>query len=153
MEPNYWAERLTMARAKDALHRAVFEVGDEQWEGIVRRRRRKLFGLILPDAPVIDIGCAWGWNRDVMPESYRGRYVGIDICPEFIDMAQERYPADTWLLMDARKTLFSDLEFDHAMLGSIKGMLISHKGLDAWEEVEREVNRIAKQMHILEYNE
>ncbi len=152
MDPTYWAERLDLAIGKDALHRSVFEVGDQQWAEITERRRKHL-KVILPTDSVIDIGCAWGWNRDCMATTYRGFYTGIDICPQFLEMARERHPADLWFLMDARLLQYADNSFDVAVLGSIKGMLISHKGMDAWQEVEKEVSRVAKKLLILEYNE
>src|SRR5260370_41313836 len=42
----------------------------------------------------------------------RSRYVGIDIVPGYIELARQRYPAGSFLHMDARKLTFQDNRFD-----------------------------------------
>lgn len=76
------------------------------------RYRRALFGRA--DGRVLDVACGMGTNVRYLPDTVE--YVGIDVSPEMIEKAQERFDelerGETVLEMDAQSLDFADDSFD-----------------------------------------
>jgi len=54
-----------------------------------------------PTSTVLDVGCGYGDMYDyLLGNGYRGRYIGIDLLPHFIDEAQQRFSEAIFVLGD-----------------------------------------------------
>lgn len=161
LDPSFWRQRLQSATADGAtgqLHRAVFECSPERWQRIEAKHREILARHIQPGDSILDAGCGWGRLLDLLPAAWHttGRYVGVDLSPDFIDMARQRYPGKLFLLGDLRHLLANGLldgEFHWAVLVSIRPMVRRELGEEVWQQMERELHRVAERLLFLEYDE
>jgi ubiquinone/menaquinone biosynthesis C-methylase UbiE len=61
---------------------------------------------------ILDVGCATGSCGATIVPLKRNRYVGIDVVPQYVARAAQRFPAARFLTMDARRLDFADASFD-----------------------------------------
>lgn len=64
---------------------------------------------------ILDIGCSTGNCASALVCMRENRYVGIDISPQYVQLAQKRHPLGTFKQMDARNLLFKNNSFDIVM--------------------------------------
>lgn len=151
-DPAFWAKRLSDAPA-DSIHRSVFECHTSLWKSIEDRHRRILGTYIDAGDSVLDVGCAYGRMINLMPQAWHlsdeGRYVGVDICPQFIDAANNLHPGWYFDVCSAACLPYADDSFDWAVLISVRRMLLVNT--DLWPSVELELLRAAQRLLILEY--
>lgn len=154
-EPSFWKGRL---EAASTLHHSVYRCHDDLWHRSCENFSRLLAKHIKPFDFVLDVGCAYGRLLDLMPKAWteagsRFRYRGIDISPDFIELATRKYPGVQFNVMDIRN-IPEDWygQFDWAVLGSIKGMVIREAGEDVWQEMRKKLKRCARRLLIIEYN-
>ena len=75
------------------LHHAIYKCGNaDDWQRIESQHRRVLAQYVLPNDSVLDVGCGWGRLAYLLPTTWRGDYLGIDITPEFLSIAQQNHP-------------------------------------------------------------
>lgn len=143
-EPGFWKERIDWA-VKDFF--TVYVTTDEDWN-YIRKVHKELMDTHIPkESKVLDAGCGYGrWSENF------DNYTGIDISPDFIDMAKSKYPDKTFLVADLSKLPFKKQEFDWAFCVSIKAMVIGNLGEAVWEKYLRQLKKVAKNVLILEYS-
>lgn len=151
--PGYWAKRFRDA-PKEAFHQAIFRCSSEQWRKIEDRHRLLLFRKISPDDSILDVGCGWGRLLDLLPAAWDGNYLGIDLCPDFVHLAREKFLERMFVIADFRDYLghLHDHQFDWAIMISIRPMIIRHLGNECWEAVERQLRRVCRRLLYLEYD-
>lgn len=65
---------------------------------------------------ILDVGCAAGFFYGLLREyGWRKPYTGVDITPEFVEKARERYPEAHFEVADATELPFDDGEFDFVL--------------------------------------
>jgi SAM-dependent methyltransferase len=101
-------QRALVARELDAMYKGAavtpFDVLAKALRPLLTRH---------PSAPVLEIGCASGYYREVL-RYLLGRpidYTGVDYSPAMINMARDYYPAGTFLVADGAKLPFPDQAF------------------------------------------
>lgn len=151
LDPNYWKQRLEQAQKGD-LHHAVFRCPKDRWLRIEEKHRQILDRYIDPDDAILDAGCGWGRLLSLMPDDWKGGYLGIDISPDFIALAETLHPDRSFFVGDLRQ-LPSGLKVDVAILISIRPMVKRELGNEVWNKMERELRRCAKVILYLEYDE
>ncbi len=161
LNPLYWSERLKAAQ-KTSLHHAIFKCSDAQWLRIGQRHKEILASTIRETENVLDCGCAWGRLLTMLPSSWKGWYVGVDISPDFIAMARgmwRHYPhhnralfyqADLLRLHEAIDV--TNVQLDWAVLISIRPMVRRNLSEDVWQRMEAQVRVAAKRLLFLEYD-
>lgn len=152
-DPVYWQRRMLKATEQ---HHAVFRCPKVKWDAIAEKHKSILAKHINPTDSVLDVGCGWGRLLELMPEDWCGDYTGIDLSPDFLRKARATYPKRDFRLMDARdlSSLYKEgLEFDWAILVSIRPMIINYKGIDEWQVVEYNINLLTDRTLFLEYDE
>lgn len=73
----------------------------------------KLMSLLLPNPRVIDIGCGSGRDAKIF-HSLGAQVVGIDFCPNLLEIAKKQAPDVDFQLMDIESLDFPDSSFDAA---------------------------------------
>jgi len=151
--PEYWRQRLELARAGH-LHHAIFKTPLANWQAIEAKHRTILARTIQPTDSVLDAGCGWGRLLTLMPETWKGRYLGVDLSPDFIKLARQAHFHRSFVVGDLRSLNFiPDGEvYDFAILISIRPMVRRNMGDDAWQQMEAELRRVAKKLLFLEYD-
>src|SRR5688572_5696278 len=91
LDPQYWKERLEQAQ-RGHLHHAVFRCPLDRWQRIEARHSEILARLIGPTDSVLDAGCGYGRLLDLLPATWRGGYLGVDLSPDLIRLAECRLP-------------------------------------------------------------
>jgi len=89
---------------------------------------------------ILDIGCSTGVCANTIVSMDRNRYVGIDIEPGYIHLANKRYPQGTFLVMDVRDLQFEDNSFDVVLFIST----LHHMDDELAKGCIREVKRVVK---------
>lgn len=148
LNPDYWSGRL---RGASLRHMAVFRTTPDNWLAIERRHREILGRLIKPSDSVLDIGCGWGRLLGMLPEGWDGDYLGVDLCPEFVAIAQREHPGFAFVAGDATEFLSrAPVETDWAVMISIRPMILRNLGEEYWRSLECVVSRCAKRLLYLE---
>ena len=155
LDKAYWQERLVKAK-ETALHHSVFRCSVDTWQRIEARHREILAETISDHESVLDAGCGYGRLLGLMPGRWRGRYLGVDLSPDFIALAEQTWicgPNRMFLCGDVRKLGFIlEKEWDIAVLISIRPMVIRNCGESVWQEMESELRRVTKRRLYLEYS-
>ena len=137
----FWKKRID---GETEIHKTVYVVAKVGWDRIEAYNKK----IVQKETSgkILDAGCGYGrmseWVKD---------YTGIDFSPDFIALAQKRYPDKKFVIGDLRKLPFKDREFDWAVCISIKNMIQRYVGLEDWDLMEKELKRVAKKVLILEY--
>jgi SAM-dependent methyltransferase len=156
VNPVYWKDRLDKVRThKLSLHRSVFVCPDIRWRFIEETHRTIIIKLIKPTDSIIDIGCGYGRLLNLMPPTWRGCYLGLDICEEFLSMARETHKGMSFLHYDILNPKF-ELPYrlaDWCVLASFKYMIIRNLGDEAWKVAEANISKLCRYALYLEYDE
>lgn len=87
------------------------------------------------DCSILDVGCGFGDFFDFLWKAgWRGRYVGIDITHEAIDIARQKYPQATFNVGDMDTSFPDDAQgvFDYVVGISTFTIKIASKNTDAY---------------------
>lgn len=156
-DPNYWARRITDAKVSD--HHSIYLCGIEEWRKIEARHRQILRGLIHPDDSILDVGCGYGRLLTLLPRSWVGNYLGIDLCPEFVAKARKEHPdrRSSFVVMNVLDLPGANpdagVHFDWAVLVSIKQMMLRNLPPENWVRVEGIIKKAARRVLLLEYDD
>lgn len=155
LNPEYWKRRLQES-PPDCLHQSVFKCDKARWELIEAKHRLILAKHILFADSVLDAGCGWGRLLDLMPSTWGGLYCGMDISPDFIEMAR-RMHIDRPHAFVCQDMLCLDhvgsKRFDWGVLISIRPMIKRHLGSEHWDKIEVNLKRVCVKLLYLEYDE
>lgn len=162
--PGFWTRRLERAKAMQEIHRAVYDVPLEEWDDIQRIHSRLLPKLVHPGEKVLDAACGYGGLLDCLPrktvqEWWTNDYIGIDLCPAFIEEANIRLSRklkhpnpNSYLVADlADLSRFEKGEFDVCIARSLEGMVVGNMGIHKWRIIQAELLRVAKRLVLLNY--
>ena len=157
LNPEYWSERLEKAK-KSFLHFSIFKAPIDTWEAVERKHESILLEHIKDTDSILDVGCGYGRLLTLMPPSWTGPYTGIDLSPEFIELAREKYPYKRnsfhvhSILHGPVKQFVKPEVYDWATMISIRPMMIRNLGEDVWKEAEQNIRLSAKRLLYLEYD-
>lgn len=146
-EPSFWKKRLTDAKKNGHLHYSVYLANPTLWKKIYEAHKAIIETLIKEDDWVLDAGCGYGRLAPLFKN-----YVGVDISPDFIAIAQKDQTKQ-FILGDLKNLTFNDNTFDWAVCTSIKAMVEDNLGKEEWELMLKELKRVAKNVLILEYGD
>lgn len=147
-DSNYWMRR--MERAKRP-HHAVYICRDELWQEIEESHRVILENCVTPEMSILEVGCGWGRLLSLLPQEWKGDYLGIDLCPGFIDKARSTWPGREFRCADIREFDIQK-QYDMCIMISIKPMILRNVGETAWSEIEQKCKKHARQILYLEYD-
>ena len=145
----FWRDRIARANREGSgnFHYSVYLARKDLWEHIVREHKR-ILEKETTGYRTLDAGCGYGRASEWVDD-----YTGVDFSPDFITKAKSLYPTKKFMVGDLRKLPFKDHHFDIAFCISIKQMILGNKGDEMWQEMERELTRVAKKILILEYED
>jgi SAM-dependent methyltransferase len=142
---DFWKERIARAERDGIEHYSVYLANPPLWESIITAHER-IIRKETADLSVLDAGCAYG-----RVSQWVDNYYGVDISPDFIDIARAKYPHKSFEVADLRALPFADEQFDIAVVVSIREMIIGNLGGEVWDEMEKELKRVCKRVLVLEY--
>lgn len=147
-DPMFWKQRLALSDGEP--HRAIRYCSIDQRAIYDDLARKIIAGFIRKNDAILDVGCACGLLLDIMPKSWVGDYVGIDLSPDFISIARSNYPHRTFVEHDIRSIpMIGNKDFDWAIAFDLKKMVLKNSPAD-WPLIEKELNRVADRILILE---
>lgn len=151
-DPAYWKKRLKDARE---LHQAVYLCSHDHWQNMERQHRAILARIIKADDRILDFGCAWGRLLKMLPACWSGDYWGVDLSPDFIELARHQHPLLTSKFMAANildVTLApGQPKFNWVIAISIKPMIVRNQGQEYWDKIEAHIHTLAERLLLLEY--
>lgn len=150
-DPAFWRERIH--DAGDQPHRILFNIDIETWLLLRETHREILSRMFHPyqTTRVLDAGCGYGDLLEALPSSID--YTGIDISPDLIEMARQRYPERTFHEGNLLHLPFPAQHFQLAICRSIDGMVKDNQGIMVWRAMERELLRVSERLLLLNYTE
>lgn len=149
-DPAYWKQRLITAQER---HHSIFRCDRERWLRVEAKHREILAKIVHPEWSVLDAGCGYGRLLTLMPADWRGFYQGIDLSPDFVELARREHPRNAFRVADLRQIPFLSGTFNIAVLISIRPMVKRNLGDSEWEKMEKELKRVARNLLFLEYDE
>lgn len=168
-DPTFWRERLERARERNQEHQALFLTSFEVWETTEKRHRAILKELIQPTDSILDVGCGWGRLLSLLPAikgigtptpdyGWYGSYFGVDISPDFIALAKQRYPGERFAVGDLR-CLYTSVptlpikRYDWAVAIAMREMIIGAAGEKVWELIQTNLlHHHCKKLLLLTYD-
>lgn len=148
LNPDYWENRLATTKT---LHQSVFLNSTEEWRRIEDKHRKILARHIKRKTSILDLGCGYGRLLSLLPRYWNGKYLGIDICPAFIDLARRAYRGRKFKVRNM-EDLSGIVEFDLGILISVRPMLIRNIGGEYWDKVHEGIRKVAHNLLYLEYD-
>lgn len=152
--PLFWKNRLEEVKEqKLPIHMAVYHVTEESWQEVNKHTKDILHFYIQKENPlyILDAGCGMGHLYECLPDYITG-YMGIDISPDFITIAKQKYKRRNFRVADMRKLPFIDKEFQYAVCRSVLGMLDDFTE-EGSEGVLSELKRVANKVIVIDYND
>lgn len=118
----------------------------------------------MPNDSVLDVGCGWGRLAYLLPTTWRGDYLGIDITPEFLSITQQNHPDLDFAQCDVsnvsqfmeeykQRSHVESEKWNWAVCVSIKGMVCNNLTETAWDYMLTEMKAVAERVLVLEYDE
>lgn len=150
-DPKYWKQRMDHA-APDNFHHSIFLVDKSTWQRIEDKHREILKTVLTPWSSVLDAGCGYGRLLTLMPQTWEGKYLGVDLSPDFVDLAKRNHRLHNFVVGDLRHLPVADVKFDFGVLISIRPMIKRHLGEEEWAKAEAELRRVCRQLLYLEYD-
>lgn len=153
----YWHSRLRTAPV-GSFHHAIYRCTNDEWSRIEARHKAILAGLIGEKDVILDAGCGWGRLLSLLPPHWRHRdednYLGVDLSSDFIDMARCQYPRRRFVIADLRdlRDVLKGLNFDLAVLVSVRPMIIRNAGQQVWDGIEAQLRECCTRLLYLEYD-
>ena len=154
LERGYWSRRIEIAKQKGVFHHSIFHCPTEKWQRIEEKHREILKRVLKPDDSILDAGCGYGRLLTLLPETWNGRYLGVDSSPEFISLAKDQHKDRDFLtasLLDLSS--LPQESFGIAILISIRPMMIRNLGKETWNKMESEIRKVTNRILYLEYDE
>lgn len=155
LETAYWQQRIAEA-PPDQLWKAVYNCTEDHWLTVERNHQGILAFAIGPEESILDLGCGWGRLLNMLPDDWCGQYLGVDLSPDFLEMARKRYPHRTFLQADIRYVagcplVAANAPWDWAVMISMEAMFKLHVGMETWAPIEKTIRQVAKKLLYLEY--
>lgn len=141
----FWKERIERAKHEGREHYSVYIARQALWDNICEQHE-KILKRETAGMRTLDAGCGYGRASEWVES-----YTGIDFSPDFIAIAQQKYPDKFFVQGNLANLPFPDDAFDVAFCISIKNMIIGNLGIEHWQPMENELMRVAKKVLILEY--
>ena len=154
-DPTFWKDRIYDAVAnRKELHEIIYQEHKLIWWRLQSETAEILHEHISAGSVVLDAGCGYGALADCLQDARlleRIRYVGVDISPDLIDLAQRRYPSCSFSQGDLRHLEFPDKAFDWVICRAVERMIRDNIGDVAWEVMHTELRRVGKRILFLDY--
>lgn len=152
LDPTYWMQREKEAKEE---HHAIFVCDKPRWDRIADKHREILAKRVGKRTTVLDVGCAWGRLLTLMPIHWVGSYLGVDLCPTFIDKARELHPGRLFACGDVRRMGQPEMNwnFDVGVCISIRPMVKRELGEIVWKDYEYALRHMCKKILFLEYDD
>jgi SAM-dependent methyltransferase len=147
-DASFWKQRLEGARE---LRSSVYVCSRELWEAVERKHREVLAREVGLQDSVLDAGCGYGRLIDLLPDSWSGRYLGVDLSPDFTALARGRYPVREFRCADLRRVQL-DREFDVGVAVSLRAMVLREAGRREWAKVDAVLRAACRRVLYLEYD-
>ena len=149
-DPSYWSDRIAVAKERNEIHQSVFICGGPHWEEIEAYQANIIPQYIQPRETVLDVGCGFGRMAKLITP---GNYLGIDLCPGMIEIAEQTYPHHHFLEADIHSLDLPTHGFDWGLVASVRRMVIRYKGAVVWNHIQKELLRVCHRLLVIEYNE
>ncbi len=158
-DPNYWGYRLRHAKERSDIHKtdlthvSVWDMPVDQWHHVNQVTKRVLAHVFtdhLEAGRVLDAGCGYGELINHLPP-FVFHYCGVDLSPDLIAEARLQHPNHIFHVANLRSLPFPDNSFDIAICRSVEGVVVGNLGQGAWDEMEKELLRVAKCVLLLGY--
>lgn len=154
-DPAFWKARLqNVIVAEKPIYIAVYDMPAQTWECIRQDHAAILSQKIKPKESILDAGCAYGRLLELLPGDWQGDYLGIDISPDFIELAKKAHPNHTFMIGDlCDLSSIANKAFDWAVLISVEGMVEVNLGKAVWLQMKEQITRVAKRTLLLDYEQ
>ena len=106
-------------------------------DGFRKTTLKKNFAVNIDDKKVLEIGCGTGNISVIFPQEC---YTGIDIFPDYIKYAKEKFPGRKFLVMSGSKLDFKSESFDYVLLSCV----LHHMDDESCRSMFKECSRILK---------
>lgn len=149
--PEFWSERLQKTlNDQRPIHTCINDIDQETMDSIDIAHSQIINSLLPSGSNVLDAWCGYG---RLVPFLKHCKYQGVDLCPDFIELAKERNPLVSFQEGTLGSLPFKDREFNWVVCSGMEGTVRGNLGHDRWERMESELKRIGNNVLLLEYTD
>lgn len=151
LDPAFWKMRIGAA-PRSEFHRSIYDCSPGLWNEIAERHKAVLAEVIGNDDSVLDAGCGYGRLLTLLPPTWRGSYMGVDLSPDMMAVAKATYPNRVFIEADLRWfALPAVRKYDWLVGISLKQMILGNYGEETWRWMLHNMRFLAKRCLFLEY--
>ena len=153
LDPSYWAQRI--ATCGGDLHRAMFQGSHDQFREKEDEQYDQLRNKVGKHESVLDAGCGYGRLLRLLDlEHWKGTYLGVDICPQFVQIARLMNPGRALTAGDLRDLRSCGIvqgrdRFDVAVALWLREPVSRNCGYEVWEQIEDNLHLVAKRVVVV----
>lgn len=156
-DPEFWRVRIEDSQGQ--INKAVLYTNPWAFAEIEAVHKAILADYIKPADSILDVGCAYGRLLGMMPVGWQGDYLGIDISPDFVELAYQQHPRNAFCVMDFRHALHGankangGYPFDWAVCIGIKEMILKYASEHEWLCVLYNLQQVSNAVLVLSLEE
>lgn len=111
------AEARQYQKSRKSLWSALYKSPPNSWGGYYRKRLGIAYRHLVPEgAKVLEVGCAHG---DLLSALKPSEGVGVDFCPEALEVARATHPQMEFVLADAHELDLGPRTFDYIVISEL----------------------------------
>ena len=150
LDPEFWRGRVEKMRSrKDDPYIAVYDIDSRTWKAINNHTRVILARHLQPGDRILDAGCGVGTLCTLLPDGVV--YAGIDLSPDFVEVARGQYPMREFFVGTFEGLAASGRRFDWVVCRAVRGMVITECGQEVWDQFRGQLLSVCDRMLLFDY--
>lgn len=138
------------------LHQIIYDNSYDVWNYLQSETAGHLLTHVAPNSRVLDVGCGYGALLNCFEEAKLPvNYVGLDISPDLIALANYRYGdwKNARFICCDLLWYFPDFKFDWVIVRSVENMIIENMGMKEWSKLFNKIKTLGNKLMLIEYPE
>jgi len=153
--PEFWKQRIDDVASQGKMtHQIIYDEQYDIWVRSQMESTKVIRKYVREGQSILDAGCGHGGLCPCLDDAGlvgKVSYLGVDISPDLLSIAIDRYPWARFEVQNLRSLPYPNEAFDWVICRSVESMIVGNVGREAWKEMLQEMIRVGKGLIIMEY--